>query len=279
MNERFKTENPELNDLFDRYRRSPDGHIFAPLADACRKAGMLDEAIEICSRGLSANPRYASGYVVQGKTFFDMGDNESAEASFTQVLSLDEDNLVALKYLGVIAATRGQGMQARRYFEHILVLDPENREIRERLAHLPEESTAEAPADAQHEDAFEGQEITLGSGTQTSDVLATLTLANIYAAQGYRRKAIRIYRDLLEKQPGNREVEARIEALESGEEVPAAPVTPEVIGPAAGSTVEVEKEPPADAVDEKAAPPEPARPGDDSRNYDQFKRWIQSMNR
>ena len=38
----------ELDDLFERYRATPKGHVFAPLADACRKAGMLEEALEIC---------------------------------------------------------------------------------------------------------------------------------------------------------------------------------------------------------------------------------------
>ena len=37
MTKRYTT--PELDDLFDRYRLAPDSTIFAPLADACRKAG------------------------------------------------------------------------------------------------------------------------------------------------------------------------------------------------------------------------------------------------
>lgn len=272
MNERFKTENPELNDLFDRYRRSPEGHVFAPLADACRKAGMLEEAVEICEKGLGANPRYASGYVIQGKTFFDMGDNARAGTAFRRVLEIDENNLVALKYLGVIAATRGQGAKARNYFEHILALDPENREIRERMSNLEDSSRTEddspetrVPLD---DESFEGVEITLGSESRTSDVLATMTLADIYAVQGYKGKALRIYRDLLKEQPDNADVRAKIDALENGIDLSA---PEDVVGP--GVTVDVD-EPTAAAETPKNVPP-----GDQSRNHEQFKRWIESMNR
>ena len=113
MTQPFKTQHPEIDELFDRYRRAPQSSVFAPLADACRKAGMIEEALDICRKGLAANPRYASGYVVQGKCFYDAEQPEKAEDAFRKVLDLDSANLVALKFIGIILSERGDTGAAR----------------------------------------------------------------------------------------------------------------------------------------------------------------------
>jgi Flp pilus assembly protein TadD len=110
MTDRSQTD---LDELFDRYRAAPGSHVFAPVADACRKAGMLEEALEICARGVGLHPRYASGYVVQGKCLYAAGRAGDAEAAFDRVLELDPKNLVALKYLGILHAERGDNARAR----------------------------------------------------------------------------------------------------------------------------------------------------------------------
>lgn len=325
MSDTFKTNNPELESLFERYRSAPDSYVFAPLADACRKAGMIEEAIEICEKGVSANPTYASGYVVRGKCYYDLGNADQAEASFEKVLELDPNNLVALKFMGLILAERGLSKEARGRFEHILALDPGDHEISTRLAELPE-ADAEAgdelregleevlgedePPDADSDAAaeavelrevkdedFEGVQITLGDGGATPDVLATTTLADIYAAQGYRRKAVKIYRELLESQPGNSTIIGKLRDLgepvdepEPEPEVPAGladpPPQPE---PAVASSPVVADEGANDTVDEtpdEGSPP-PETPAEDAAskqspvdaNATHFKRWLQNLNR
>lgn len=241
MTDTFKTDNPELEALFERYRRAPQSHVFAPLADGCRKAGMLEEAIEICERGVSAHPSYASGFVVRGKCYYDLGNSDQAEASFERVLELDANNLVALKFMGMIMSERGDHTRAQQYFKSILELDPEDKSIARKLEDMPKddasreslteglsevlggderiEETADEAAEpvelrAVEDESFVGSEITLSNGDPTPDVLATLTLADIYATQGYRGKAAKIYRDLLADQPDNRAIAERLEALE-----------------------------------------------------------------
>src|SRR5512145_2008563 len=161
MKEPVMTKAPsrEIDELFERYRRAPGSHVFAPLADADRKLGLLEEALDICARGISANPKYASGYVVQGKCQYDAGRAERAEESFKKVLALDAQNLVALRYLGIIRAGNGDSDGARAYFEQILVLDPDDKDIRLRLEMIREASPAPAPVPA---------------GTETTDELPSI---------------------------------------------------------------------------------------------------------
>ncbi len=342
MNKKLKTDNPELESLFERYERAPDGHVFAPLADACRKAGMLEEAIEICEKGVSKHPEYASGFVVRGKCYYDIGNADQAEASFERVLELDVNNLVALRFMGLILAERGHAAEARARFEHILVLDPDNKEIAEKLGDLKDDESHESFAEdlaevlgddetpemtAADDDAidesagdepielrevedesFAGATISLGDGEATPDVLATLTLADIYALQGYRRKAIKIYKELLEDQPDNRIVKAKLDELVgkgTSDDEPAPVVgypveadedTVDDVAADTGAEVMVETavvaEPGPDleapVVDTEVGQVSEAvvdEPVDDSqaiepaRSADQFKRWLENMNR
>jgi tetratricopeptide (TPR) repeat protein len=312
--ERFQTDHQDLDDLFERYRAAPASHVFAPLADTCRKAGMLEEALEICARGVGEHPRYASGYVVQGKCLYDAGRSNDARAAFDRVLVLDPNNLVALKYLGILHSERGDNASAREYFEHILALDPDDREIRSRIEDVdmareraPRASVraeaapvldvpVDSPVDSEDEhievlpdledEAFEGEPITLRDETVTSDEIATMTLADIYASQGYTSRALKIYREVQKRQPGNTTLASKIEALEKEARlaldaaraaVPAKPMAAEA--PAASTSTTPE----TSGVREPAPRPAPAPPSglviDQSQSYEQFKRWLKASSR
>jgi len=314
---------PDLDVLFERYRQAPDSHVFAPLADLCRKQGMVDEAIEIVDRGLARHPDYASGHVVRGKCYYDHGEPGEAESSFRLVMRFDPNNLVALKYLGIICADRGDADGARERFKHILALDPEDRDIRTRLDMLPDEETPSdrasadeqshrAETDADMDAPFEGAPITLGDDeSDTSDDMATMTLADIYRSQGYTDKALRIYREVLRRQPDNNEVITRIRAMEgespsAGTPNPVAPpretalpartgpdtVVFEDIGsrepPSARSTSPMQRAaghapgsgPVSDGAhgSERSVDEVPVgRPIEEARSYDQFKRWLKNL--
>jgi tetratricopeptide (TPR) repeat protein len=243
-----------LEELFERYRQSPESHVFAPLADAYRKLGRLDDALEICEAGIKRHPVYPSGFVVRGKCFYDRGDQSAAKESFERVLLLDENNLVALKYLGIIEADDGNLSAARKHLKRILTLDPDNKEIKTIVRLFEEEERAakssEVPCDTMEavdeilevkqpepgqEDDKEEPAAALSieselaekpetgapaetassprAELETSDELASLTLADIFAAQGYRSKAEKIYREVLRRQPANDVVRARLEGL------------------------------------------------------------------
>ncbi len=349
----IRTHIREIDDLFERYRRAPGSHVFAPLADAYRKLGLIEEALDICARGLSANPKYASGYVVQGKCQYDAGRADRAEESFKKVVELDPQNLVALRYLGIIRAGCGDAEGARAHFEHILVLDPDDKDIRQRLDAmrdaapasvntlveeiekvLPPETTeaprapvaaakpiapsvvpsvapavapivtpvvapsvapvsATAPPDDVIElpdirDNFEGSPILLGDESETTEYIATVTLADIFAAQGYSEKALKIYRDVLRRQPENSDVRRKISALENGESLgrrdgdedaattaESRPLAAAATTPSAPSTPPPAPNAPAPGQNPAATPAGAAI--DEGRSYEQFKRWLRTV--
>ncbi|MDH3215577.1 MAG: hypothetical protein OEN01_04690 [Candidatus Krumholzibacteria bacterium] len=225
MKDTIDISNRELDELFERYRQAPDSYVFVLVADACRKINRLEEALEICDRGISLHPEYASGHVVRGKCLWDMDRSSEASETFEKVLVLDENNLVALKYLGMIEAQAGRFDSARSYLELILRLDPENRDIKKTLLDVEEHelecgrstATPHGRESAENEDDEVSDEASTEDELETSDELATATLADIFASQGYRDKARKIYQELLARQPANESIKRKIEMLSQGD--------------------------------------------------------------
>ena len=76
--------------------RDPEGRAFAPLADAYRRKGELDEAHLLVQDGLGRHPNFATGHLVAARIERDRGDLVSAREHLDRVLDLDDKNILAL---------------------------------------------------------------------------------------------------------------------------------------------------------------------------------------
>jgi tetratricopeptide (TPR) repeat protein len=195
----------EIRYLKAKYDQAPQSRLFAPLADAYRKNGQVDRAIELCEAGLTRFPDYASAHVILGKCFYDKGATERSRAEFERVIELDGENMVALKFMGDILLAEGKRDEAVSYLRRLISIDPTNEEVAAMLDGL--------------EGEFQGKEINLGASGRTDaverpDEVATMTLAGIYAAQGYYSKALKIYREILDAQPSNEDAKRMVGKIE-----------------------------------------------------------------
>jgi tetratricopeptide (TPR) repeat protein len=107
-----------------KYELAPHSRAFAPLADLYRKAGRVEEALEILAAGLVEHPQYVSALVINGRCHLDAGHADAATRSFRRVLELDPDNLVALKQLAALALGEGDAATANDLLARVVVLDP-----------------------------------------------------------------------------------------------------------------------------------------------------------
>lgn len=139
----------EIEKLEARYAENPDGRYFAPLADAYRKAGRVDDALQLVGQGLTKHPDYLSAHIVLGRCYLDKKDDAGATGAFQRVLELDQENIIALKSLAEISERRGENDDARRWLMRLLVVDGMNAEAEEDLQRLggPIESGEAAPAE------------------------------------------------------------------------------------------------------------------------------------
>ncbi|MES2357088.1 MAG: tetratricopeptide repeat protein [Gemmatimonadota bacterium] len=117
-----------LDELKHKFDENPKRY-FAPLANEYRKAGDAELAIELCRTYLPQQPNHMSGYIVYGQALHDAGQTEESAAVFKQALSLDPENIIALRNLGDISRNAGDNVGAMRWYGKVLELDPRNEEI------------------------------------------------------------------------------------------------------------------------------------------------------
>jgi len=135
-----------IDELKKRFDENPR-RFFASLANEYRKSGDLEQAIAICQAHLADQPSNMNGHVVYGQALFEAGRYDEARTTFETALTLDPENLIALRHLGDIACTNGQNDAARTWYERVLDADPRNEEITALLATL-DDAPASAPLSA-----------------------------------------------------------------------------------------------------------------------------------
>ena len=138
----------EIEKLERRWLENPKGRNFAPLADAYRKAGELDRAIDLCKSGLERHPDYVSAHIVYGRCLIDMKNDAGAQEAFQKVLALDPENIIALKILGEVAERNNRFDEAVDWLARLLNADPMNGEAAEHLARAKTRAAAAKPTPA-----------------------------------------------------------------------------------------------------------------------------------
>lgn len=136
----------EIEKLEQRYRENPD-QWFAALADSYRKAGSLDLALDVVRAGLAKRPNYVSGHIVLGRCLLQKPDDGAAAQAFEKVLSLDAENVIALKALSEVSERAGRLEDAVRWLSRLLEVDPMNDDAEQALARL-KQAAASAPPPA-----------------------------------------------------------------------------------------------------------------------------------
>src|SRR5262252_1872342 len=130
----------ELRKKFDENPR----RYFAPLANEYRKSGDLPQAVFILEEYLPQQPGHISGHIVYGQTLFELGRDEEAKRVFEAALSLDPENLIALRHLGHISRQAGDFDAARSWYQRLLEADPRDAEIEQLLGSLDAAAQAHA---------------------------------------------------------------------------------------------------------------------------------------
>jgi hypothetical protein len=126
----------EIEKLERRYAENPQGLTFAPLAEVHRKNGDVARALELLRPGLTLHPDYIPASIVLGRCHLDLGDLPAAEAAFTHVLSLDGENVIALKALADITERQYRFDESERWLRTLIAVDRSNDEARDQLGRV-----------------------------------------------------------------------------------------------------------------------------------------------
>lgn len=185
------------------------------LVQALRQADCGAEALQFGRIGIRRFPDSADLYLEQARLLSESQDFSGAIESLGQVLRLAPEHAEGL-WLAASAHHRlGQAGEAQDFLARLLRLQPEHRAARD-LLHQLEAAAPKARGAVE---------------TGTKRTIATPTLAEIFVKQGYLSKAIGIYEDLLERDPGNDRWRQRLRQLQEEIAAPTAlGLEPEALG-------------------------------------------------
>ena len=134
-----------LRELQEKFEENPRRY-FAPLANEYRKGGQPKRAIEICRAQLAQMPGHMSGQIVFGQALYEAGEFDEARQVFERALTLDPENLIALRTLGDMSLQSGDTTQARNWYTRLLDADPKDTAVIALVSEIDASAEAVTPA-------------------------------------------------------------------------------------------------------------------------------------
>jgi tetratricopeptide (TPR) repeat protein len=186
-----------IRELRRRVTQDPTSPLFLALAEECRAAGNLPEAILILEKGVSTYARYVSAQVALARAYLEAGRTDEAIAMFTKALASDRGNPVSARSLADIYLSRGERLEAVKKYKLYRALS----------------------GDRSVDGVIEGIERDLGETPETAAGPSGRVLADLYLSQGHYSEAAALYGQLAGLNPDDgelarlrKEAEARLAA-------------------------------------------------------------------
>jgi tetratricopeptide (TPR) repeat protein len=127
---------PEIEQLNQKLQADPKSRVFAQLADAYRKANLLDEAIDTSQKGLKNHPRYAVAHIILGRCYLAKSVYGLARDEFQLAIKDDPQSLVGYKLLAETYEKQQMLPEAIKYYQLVLDLEPTDIALAEKIANL-----------------------------------------------------------------------------------------------------------------------------------------------
>ncbi len=127
--------------------KNPSSVLFARLADRYLQLEEVDRAVEICRKGLSEHPDYATGHFILAKCYLAKKLYDEAEKQLKKAVSIDAKFLRAYKSYSDLMAEVGWTSSVQANLKKILEIDPLDMRIRQSLEMLNTQDDVEFTED------------------------------------------------------------------------------------------------------------------------------------
>jgi tetratricopeptide (TPR) repeat protein len=155
-------QQPQIYDYLRRYQEDPTSRVFAPLAEAYRKSGLIAEAIEIAREGLRIHPGFIGGRVALARALFDLKNYSEVVEELAPVVQDVPDNLVAQRIIAESYLMLGRIAEALGAYKMLLYFSPSDPEtakiVQELEAQAYEKGTLVLRTDSKSASSSEGMD-------------------------------------------------------------------------------------------------------------------------
>jgi predicted Zn-dependent protease len=127
---------PAIYGYLKKYQEDPSSRVFAPLAEAYRKAGLVDEAVEIAREGLRVHPHFVGGRVALSRALFDKKLFDEVVGELMPIVRDVPDNLVAQRLLAESCLMLGRVADALGAYKMLLFFSPQDAETAQMVQEL-----------------------------------------------------------------------------------------------------------------------------------------------
>lgn len=222
--------NPDFVEKYQiLYQKDPESKIFAPLAEAYRKLGMIKEAHKVAENGVKHHPHFPSGRVALAKILLDKKDLLGAIDHLKKVTEMAPENVLAHTLLAKSYMDLRKPKDALAAYKMLLFINPNHK-----LAQSAVKRLESLEAEDFDEEIFqyknliqsdEGIKIIEEKGQDLSKpknaknyLERVLSLSDAYIVRNEPDKAKKTLLAALEKLGENLEIEKRLNMLEKREE-------------------------------------------------------------
>lgn len=134
-----KNQSAVLAKYFALYKKNPRSKVFAPLAEAFRKLGMLDDAFKILKDGIRNHPNYALGYIVLAHCYYDQEKYELTYNTLRPIVSQNADNISLQKIFAKSCMNLGYLDEALDTYKYLLFMNPRDKFFSEQVKKLEDD--------------------------------------------------------------------------------------------------------------------------------------------
>jgi tetratricopeptide (TPR) repeat protein len=127
---------PIIYKYLKKYQDDPSSRVFAPLAEAYRKAGLIDEAVKIAREGTHLHPNFMGGRVALARALFDKRLFQEVIDELSGIVQDIPDNLVAQRLLAESYLMLGQVGLALGAYKMLLYFSPQDLETAQLVQEL-----------------------------------------------------------------------------------------------------------------------------------------------
>jgi tetratricopeptide (TPR) repeat protein len=134
-----KNQSAALAKYFGLYKKNPRSKVFAPLSEAFRKLGMLDDAFKILKEGIRYHPNYTLGYIVLAHCYFDQGKFDLTYNTLRPIVAQNADNVSLQKIFAEACMKLGYLEEALDTYKYLLFISPRDKFFAEQVKKLEDD--------------------------------------------------------------------------------------------------------------------------------------------